>query len=127
LCCCSRQSVRVIANSFLQTVGQCLYMITTYVSSGYNSINLFAYYTNGDGDGNAVHLGISPDTPMMLLSMDMLRGRTGKRKVVVTYMNAPLPYTIEDSLGRCFFEDDDDDLAQVLQDQVGWCYYLFTF
>jgi E3 ubiquitin-protein ligase BIG BROTHER and related proteins len=54
--------------------------------------------------------------------MDMLLGRTGKREVVISYMNAPLPYAIEDSFGRCFFEDDDDDLAQVLQDQVGWCY-----
>ncbi|KAK3143944.1 hypothetical protein QOZ80_4AG0306950 [Eleusine coracana subsp. coracana] len=49
--------------------------------------------------------------------MDMLRGRTGKREVVISYMNAPLPYAIEDSFGGCFFEDDDDDLAQVLQDQ----------
>jgi hypothetical protein len=38
-------------------------MITAYVSSGYNSTNLFAYYSNGDG--NAVHLGISPDTAML--------------------------------------------------------------
>ncbi|TVU16101.1 hypothetical protein EJB05_39650 [Eragrostis curvula] len=49
--------------------------------------------------------------------MDMLRGSVGKREVFITYMNAPLPYAIEDSFGGCLFEDDDDDLAQVLQDQ----------
>jgi hypothetical protein len=58
--------------------------------------------------------------------MDMLRGGTGKREVVVSYMNAPLPYAIEDGFGGCFFADDDDDLAQVLQDQVG-CWYMFPF
>uniref|UniRef100_A0A0A8XNE4 Uncharacterized protein n=1 Tax=Arundo donax TaxID=35708 RepID=A0A0A8XNE4_ARUDO len=50
--------------------------------------------------------------------MDLLRDTTGKKEVVVCYMNAPLPYTIEENYDGCFF-DDDDDLAQVLQDQVG--------
>jgi hypothetical protein len=39
-------------------------------------------------------------------------------------MNAPLPYAIEENHGGCFF-DDDDDLAEVLQDQVG-CHFLFS-
>uniref|UniRef100_A0A0E0KU45 RING-type domain-containing protein n=1 Tax=Oryza punctata TaxID=4537 RepID=A0A0E0KU45_ORYPU len=41
---------------------------------------------------------------------------TGKKDVVVCYMNSPLPYMIEENYGGCFFEDD-VDLAQVLQDQ----------
>ncbi|CAN6249784.1 unnamed protein product [Urochloa humidicola] len=44
------------------------------------------------------------------------RTATGKKDAAVCYMNAPLPYAIEESHGGCFFEDD-DDLAQVLQDQ----------
>ena len=48
---------------------------------------------------------------------------TGKKDAAVCYMNAPLPYAIEENHGGCFF-DDADDLAQVLQDQVG-CHFLF--
>ncbi|CAL5030508.1 unnamed protein product [Urochloa decumbens] len=44
------------------------------------------------------------------------RNTTGKKDVPVSYLNAPLPYAIEENHGGCFF-DDDDDLAQVLQDQ----------
>ncbi|XP_062185859.1 E3 ubiquitin ligase BIG BROTHER-related-like [Phragmites australis] len=46
----------------------------------------------------------------------MLRATTGKKEVAVCYMNGPLPYAIEENYSGCFF-DDDDDLAQVLQDQ----------
>nr|CAB3487977.1 unnamed protein product [Digitaria exilis] len=45
------------------------------------------------------------------------RSTTGKEDAPVCYMNAPLPYAIEENHGGCFF-DDDDDLAEVLQDQV---------
>ncbi|KAL6882657.1 hypothetical protein ACP4OV_011347 [Aristida adscensionis] len=48
--------------------------------------------------------------------MEVLRDKTGKKEAAVCYMDAPLPYAIEDSYGGCFF-DDDVDLAQVLQDQ----------
>ncbi|CAD6259940.1 unnamed protein product [Miscanthus lutarioriparius] len=48
--------------------------------------------------------------------MYLLGNKTGKKKVCVGYMNAPVPYAIEENYGGCFF-DDDDDLAQVLQDQ----------
>ncbi|XP_062226488.1 E3 ubiquitin ligase BIG BROTHER-related-like isoform X2 [Phragmites australis] len=48
--------------------------------------------------------------------MDVLRDTTGKKEVTVCYMNAAIPYAIEESYGGCFF-DDDVDLAQVLQDQ----------
>ncbi|KAF8702511.1 hypothetical protein HU200_032891 [Digitaria exilis] len=44
------------------------------------------------------------------------RSTTGKEDAPVCYMNAPLPYAIEENHGGCFF-DDDDDLAEVLQDQ----------
>lgn len=47
------------------------------------------------------------------------RSTTGKEDAAVSYMNAPLPYAIEENHGGCFF-DDDDDLAEVLQDQVGY-------
>ncbi|KAF0893364.1 hypothetical protein E2562_024187 [Oryza meyeriana var. granulata] len=50
--------------------------------------------------------------------MEVMQDTTGKKEVVVCYMNAPLPYVIEENYGGCFFEDD-VDLAQVLQDQVG--------
>jgi len=53
--------------------------------------------------------------------MYLLGKKTGKKKVYVGYMSAPLPYAIEENYGGCFF-DDDDDLAQVLQDQVGYCF-----
>ncbi|EES11283.1 hypothetical protein BDA96_06G201100 [Sorghum bicolor] len=48
--------------------------------------------------------------------MYLLGKKTGKKKVYLGYMSAPLPYAIEENYGGCFF-DDDDDLAQVLQDQ----------
>ncbi|XP_052151092.1 E3 ubiquitin ligase BIG BROTHER-related-like isoform X2 [Oryza glaberrima] len=48
--------------------------------------------------------------------MEVMHDTTGKKEVVVCYMNAPLPYMIEENYGGCFFEDD-VDLAQVLQDQ----------
>ncbi|KAL6651219.1 hypothetical protein ACP70R_010144 [Stipagrostis hirtigluma subsp. patula] len=48
--------------------------------------------------------------------MEVRHNKTGKKEVSVCYMNAPLPYAIEDNYGGCFF-DDDVDLAQVLQDQ----------
>ena len=57
--------------------------------------------------------------------MYLLGNKTGKKKVCVGYMNAPVPYAIEENYGGCFF-DDDDDLAQVLQDQVGYC-FLWSF
>lgn len=50
------------------------------------------------------------------MSMYLLGNKSGKKKVYVDYMNAPLPYAIEENYGGRFF-DDDDDLAQVLQDQ----------
>lgn len=50
------------------------------------------------------------------VSMEVMHDTTGKKEVVVCYMNAPLPYMIEENYGGCFFEDD-VDLAQVLQDQ----------
>lgn len=49
--------------------------------------------------------------------MEVLHDTTGKKKeVVVCYMDAPLPYSIEENYGGCFFEDD-VDLALVLQEQ----------
>ena len=59
------------------------------------------------------------------MSMYLLGNKTGKKKVCVGYMNAPVPYAIEENYGGCFF-DDDDDLAQVLQDQVGYCFLWST-
>ncbi|RCV35011.1 hypothetical protein SEVIR_7G216700v4 [Setaria viridis] len=44
------------------------------------------------------------------------RNKSGKKDASVCYMKAPLPYAIEENHGGCFF-DDDDDLAEVLQDQ----------
>jgi E3 ubiquitin-protein ligase BIG BROTHER-like protein len=50
--------------------------------------------------------------------MVVLHDTTGKKKeAVVCYMDAPVPYAIEENYGGCFFEDD-ADLALVLQDQV---------
>ena len=54
------------------------------------------------------------------------RNTTGKKDAAVCYMNAPLPYAIEENHGGCFF-DDDDDLAQVLQDQVGYHFLFLRF
>ncbi|CAM0903293.1 unnamed protein product [Alopecurus aequalis] len=48
--------------------------------------------------------------------MEVLYDTTGKKEVVVYYMDAPVPYAIEENYGGCFFEDD-VDLALVLQDQ----------
>ncbi|KAM0835462.1 hypothetical protein ACQ4PT_062912 [Festuca glaucescens] len=49
--------------------------------------------------------------------MVVLHDTTGKKKeAVVCYMDAPVPYAIEENFGGCFFEDD-VDLALVLQDQ----------
>ncbi|PNT61693.1 hypothetical protein BRADI_5g18810v3 [Brachypodium distachyon] len=48
--------------------------------------------------------------------MEVLHDTTGKKEAVVYYMNAPVPYAIEENFGGCFFEDD-DDLALVLQEQ----------
>ena len=50
--------------------------------------------------------------------MEVMHDTTGKKEVVVCYMNAPIAFMIEENYGGCFFEDD-VDLAQVLQDQVG--------
>uniref|UniRef100_A0ACD5UEF0 Uncharacterized protein n=2 Tax=Avena sativa TaxID=4498 RepID=A0ACD5UEF0_AVESA len=50
------------------------------------------------------------------MSMEVLHDTTGKKEVVVCYMDAPVPYAIEENSGGCFFEDD-VDLALVLQDQ----------
>ncbi|KAM0821703.1 hypothetical protein ACQ4PT_072015 [Festuca glaucescens] len=51
------------------------------------------------------------------MSMVVLHDTTGKKKeAVVCYMDAPVPYAIEENFGGCFFEDD-VDLALVLQDQ----------
>uniref|UniRef100_A0A8I6WRF7 RING-type domain-containing protein n=1 Tax=Hordeum vulgare subsp. vulgare TaxID=112509 RepID=A0A8I6WRF7_HORVV len=51
------------------------------------------------------------------MSMEVLHDTTGKKEAAVYYMDAPLPYAIEENFGGCFFEDD-VDLAQVLQDQL---------
>uniref|UniRef100_A0ACD5V3U1 Uncharacterized protein n=1 Tax=Avena sativa TaxID=4498 RepID=A0ACD5V3U1_AVESA len=50
------------------------------------------------------------------MSMEVLHDTTGKKEVVVCYMDTPVPYAIEENYGGCFFEDD-VDLALVLQDQ----------
>uniref|UniRef100_A0A0D9W8D7 RING-type domain-containing protein n=1 Tax=Leersia perrieri TaxID=77586 RepID=A0A0D9W8D7_9ORYZ len=58
----------------------------------------------------------APEPPEVLMSMEAMHDTTGKKEMVVCYMNSPLPYMIEENYGGCFFEED-DDLAQVLQDQ----------
>ncbi|OEL17761.1 hypothetical protein BAE44_0021219, partial [Dichanthelium oligosanthes] len=66
--------------------------------------------------------GVGPPRPV-LVSMFARGNTSGKKVAAVCYMNDPLPYAIEENHSGCFF-DDDDDLAQVLQDQVGY-HFLF--